>query len=680
MVLREARRFFRSSPLLSFSGVLVLALGIGTSTLALALLLAFSSLTYPGMRTLGYATVAEETNDGGSISIAWSRFEELRTTSRQGVKFAAYSEPINTTLEAHGTNKPLKVAAISSGFFSVFTPRLMAGRDFPPVEEGQAGRHVVILGAPLAAELFQSPQNAVGRSVVIAGLPYEVVGVAPRGFHGIFGDSVAAWVPANCVVPLLFDLPPNMHMPPDAWKSINSFYGVAATNHVSSAELAKDLALSLPLRAATEAPLHVSQGLTIDPMRDAKLRTWFRLGLLLALVFTIISSLNYSLLLLARMPRYLEEVRLKKALGATALRLMAELMVGPATMVGASLLTACLFWAGGLRMIARAPGVYGELVRGSWHAALLAFGIQVPLACGLTLAIALAPALGLLRDNGAPRTGYSSTATRNNGRLLQVTVTLQIAFCIGTWILASMVATSLFDLMKVPLGYDPDHLSVIQIGMSSSSMEMNSKDNIARALTIQNLQERVEAVPGVRSASYGDPPFESEAGGGTSALALLRLDKATATPLPAYQKDVGPGYFHTMGARTIRGTDISLHGSGNEIVINETLARELWPNDNPVGRSVRLIYPAFSGMPSFTKVVTVVGVVEDMRFKGRMETPHPTIFVSIMGGGFMDFGPHIIVNGIESMHSLEAVVNPFVAAQMPGMKVVSIYSVADRAR
>jgi hypothetical protein len=381
------------------------------------------------------------------------------------------------------------------------------------------------------------------------------------------------------------------------------------------------------------------------------------------------------------MPRYLEEVRLKKALGATALRLMAELMVGPTTMVGASLLAAGLFWAGALRMISRLPGSYGELVRGSWHAALLAFGIQVPLACGLTLAIALAPALGLLRDDGAPRSGYSSTVTRHSGRLLQVIVTLQIAFCIGTGILAGMVVTSLFNLMQTPLGYDPEHLVVVHIGMSSGSMEMRSTDDIARALTIQNLQERVEAVPGVRSASYGDPPFESEKeSGGTSALSLLRLDKTTASPHAAYQKDIGPGYFHTLGTRIIRGTDISLHGSGNEIVINETLAKELWPNDNPVGRSVRLIYPAASGMPSFTKVATIVGIVENMRYRARMETPHPTIYVSIMGGGFMDFGPHIIVNGTESMHSLEAVVSPFVAAQMPGMKVDSIYSVADRER
>ena len=115
MILREARRFLRSSPLLSISAVVVLALGIGASAVALALLLAFSSLAYPGMRAMGYATIAEETEGGGSVPIAWHRFEELRDASRQSTTLAAYSRLINTTLEMNGRSRPVRVAAISSG-------------------------------------------------------------------------------------------------------------------------------------------------------------------------------------------------------------------------------------------------------------------------------------------------------------------------------------------------------------------------------------------------------------------------------------------------------------------------------------------------------------------------------------------------------------------------------------
>jgi putative ABC transport system permease protein len=364
MIIREARRFVRSSPLLSISAVVVLALGMGASALALALLLAFSSLAYSGMRAAGFATIAEETDGGGSVPIAWRGFEELRGSLRQGTALAAYSRLISTRLEVNGRSRPLRVVAVSSGFFSVLTVGLTAGRDFSRVEEGQAGRHVAILSTAVAVGLFQSPQSALGRFVVIDGLPYEVVGVAPPRFQGVFGDSAEAWVPANCVIPLILKPPPGGHPDPYIWKGMSAFYGVAASEGASSADLVTDLGHSLPLRATTGGPLHVSQGLTSDPARDARVRKWLRLGLLLAVVFTIVSSLNYSLLLLARTPRYAEEVRLKKALGAGSGRLMAELMTGPAALMGAGLLAAGLCAAGGLASIARVSEFYGQLVRG----------------------------------------------------------------------------------------------------------------------------------------------------------------------------------------------------------------------------------------------------------------------------------------------------------------------------
>jgi predicted permease len=666
------------------SAVVVLALGIGASALALALLLAFSSLAYPGMRANGYATIAEETEGGGSVPIAWHRFEELRDASRQGTTLAAYSRLINTTLEINGGSRPVRVAAISSGFFSVLTAGLTAGRDFSRVEEGQAGRHVTILSPALAAGLFQSPQNALGRFVVIDGLPYEVVGVAPPRFRGVFGDSAEAWVPANCVIPLILKPPSGGLTPPDLWKGMAAFYGVAASDRVSSADFVTELGHSPTLRAVAEAQLHVSQGLTTDPARDVKMRRWLRLGLLLAVVFTIVSSLNYSLLLLARTPRYAEEVRLKKALGAGSGRLMTELMIGPAAMVGAGLLAACLFWAGGLMLISRVSEFYGQLVRGSWPSAFLAFGVQVPLACGLTLVIALIPALGLLRDDGAPRMGYTSTGTRHTSFLLQVLVTLQMACCIGTWILAGMIVTAVTTLMREPLGYDPSHLTVVCIrqvsGTTTFTAGAENKSSFPTPSAIESLLKQVTAVPGVRSASFvSNAPFDRP----METVKLQRMDSTSETPRTVYEMDVSPEYFRTMGARIVRGSGFpsdNLAGGVHEIVINETLARELWPNDNPVNRSVRFIEPEFGGMPSFTYVATIVGVVEDMRLSGFTASPGPTVFSSINGLAFIDITPDLIVKGSESIYSLQDVASRQVAAQMPGLGVQSAYSVGDRAR
>jgi len=679
MILREARRFYRGSRLLSLSGVVVLALGIGASAVLLALMLAFSSLTYPGMRNIAYATIAEETEGGGSIQIAWPRFEQLRASTGGRTTLAAYSKIINTTLEVNGNRRPVRVAAISSGFFSVFTPRLVAGRDFSQIEEVQAVRRVAILSHLLAKSLFGSAENALERFVVIDGLAYKVVGVAPSGFRGIFGDLAEAWVPASCVIPLILKAPSGESTAPDVWKYIAAFYGVGESDHVSSTELVADLVHSLPLRVGSDAPLHVSQGLTTDPVREIRLRKWLRLGFLLALFFTIVSSLNYSLLLLARTPRYAKEVSLKRALGAGIGRLMAELMIGPATMVGSGLVAAFMFWAVAMILISRVPA-FGQPVRGSLHTGFLAFGIQVPLACGLTLLIALIPALSFLRE-GAPRGGYESTGNQGTGFLLQFTVTLQIAFCIATWILAGMIVSTVTSLMRENLGYNPSHLTVVSIGPGPGgvSFAVGANRSFPTVSAIRSLIDEVTDVPGVRSASFAsNAPFDPQMG----TLTLQRIDDASAPPRTVNQVLVSPDYFRTMGTRTLResASSESLTWGVNEIVINEALSKELWPKESPLNRAVRLTDPNGGGIPAVTFAAVIVGVVEDMRISGVSASPEPTVYLSVNGAEFFDISPYLVVNGSESEQALQDVVHRQVAALMPGLGVLSTYSVNDRAR
>ncbi len=681
MIFREARRFLRSSPILSLSAIIILALGIGASALALALLLAFSSLTYPGMRALGYATIAEETEGGGSVPIAWQQFVELRGSSPQNTKLAAYSRLGNATLEVNSKSRPLRVAAVSSGFFSV-AAGLSAGRDFNRAEESQAGGHVIIVSSLLAATLFTSPETALNRVLVINRVHYDIVGVARPGFQGLFGDSVDAWLPAECLVPVVVPLQDRVagSANPNAWKTVSDFYGIAASDQISSAGLVSELSRSLPLRTVGESALHVSRGLTTDPVRDEKLRKWLRLGFLLALVFTIVSGLNYCMLLLARTPRYAEEVRLKKALGAGSGRLLAELLVGPAVVVGAGLLAGFFFWVGGLTLISRVSAFYEQLVGGSWHAAILAYGIQVPLACAVTLVIALVPALGLLRSDGAPRLGTTSTPSRRTGLALQSVVTLQITFCVGTWVLAGMIISAVTSLEREHLGYDPSHLSVVSIEPAAEwvSFSASGGDTFPPVSSIKSLLEQVTALPGVRSAAFaGSAPFSEPLG----TITVQRMESASEAPRTVNDAAVSPGYFGAMGTRIVRGKDFSwqnLTGDLREVIINASLAKELWPNANPIGRSIRIIYPTFAGMRSFSLGKTVVGVVEDTRFSGFTESPQPTLFESLRGTGFVD--SCLLVNGSESLQSLQDVAGHKVAALMPGLAVKDTYSVGERAR
>lgn len=676
MIMRESRRFLRSSPLLSLSGTVVLALGIGISSLALAFILAFSSLTYSGMRSVGYATIAEETQGGGSVQVSWRRLDELRAPLGQDTTLATYSKPISTVLDAGGISRKMDVSAISSGFFSVFTTRLSAGRDFRYDEESHAGMHVVILSSTLSVTLFESPANALEKSILLNGLPFEVVGVAPSGFHGMFGNNVDAWVASNCVIPLKFNMPPGQHSNPDAWKEIALFYGVVASGRLSSLALRATLSNLLPLRATGKAPLHVSQGLTTDPIRDMKVRKWLRFGLLLAFIFTLVSSLNYCMLLLARAARAEEEVRLKKALGASGRQLVTELMIGPAAMVVVATAVACLLCAGGMMAIAHVSPFYEQLVRGFWHVALVGIEIQLLFAGSLTLIVALIPAIGCLRADTAPRMGY--TTSQRTGFLLQIPVTLQIVFCVGSWIMAGMIVASFLALMRVPLGYDPSHLSVVKFVMASSSMNVISSHSTPEAAALESFADQLAAIPGVQSASYSDGiPF---AGPGQT-LEIQRLDRASTAPRTLSETEASPNYFKTMGIRILQGEGFSAHGIGvEEIMVNQTLAKQLWPDENPTNQSVRLIQPAYAGMPTFSNVARVVGVVEDLRLAGYAETPEPSIITSIHGASFVDMTPAFLVKGTVSAKTLQEVASRQGASYLPEYRVDSADNVSEQAK
>lgn len=670
----------RSSAALSLSAVAVLALGIGLSTLALAMLLAFSSLTSPGMRSMGYATIAEETGGGGSAPITWNTFESISHLPQQRVEFAAYSRGIATNLDRDGKSSSLTVAAVSRNFFSVFTTDLAAGRDFNPDAEGQQEQHVIVIGASLATKLFNSSEFALNRFLVLDGVPYRVIGVASPRFNGLFGNSVDAWVPPSSVLALEFPSQAKL-APQNLWKALPVFYGLAASHMQASFGMTQALSQSLPLHRAGKTSLHVSQGLTNDPLRDAKQRKWLRLGLLLGLIFTIISSLNYSLLLLARTPRYADEVLLKRALGASTGRLATELMIGPAITLGIAVLVASALWMAGLFWLSGISPFYEQLMRGSYGMALVALGIQVPVMCALTLLIALIPAIQLLRDNANPHSGYAITSPRRSGLFLQTLVTSQIALCVGTCILAAMVIAAVVSTESVGLGFDPSHRTVLSIGPTSDTISfITGHDRSFPPVSVtRGLIEQALTLPGAQAAAVAEAaPFDDSH---DKTIQIERLDGTVPAPLTVDDIVVSPGYFRAIGTRVLLGSEFSwadLEGDTSGVITNESLARELWPNASPVGRSLRLIFPALSGIPSSTSVATVIGLAPDIHFSGLAETPEPTIFRSIKGTALID--SLLIVEGTEPAAALRKVSQQQLNERVPSLGVQSVYSIAERAQ
>ena len=525
--------------------------------------------------------------------------------------------------------------------------------------------------------MFGSPRAALEQPVLLDGFSFQIVGVAPPAFHGLFGDLADLWVTANSVVPLQFNLPNGDLAPSGLWKYINTFYILVASDLESSARLAADAGRLFLLRASDGSSLAAAQGISVDWQRDRTLRRWLRLGLGFTLSLALVSCLNVCLLLLARAPLLLEEVRLKRALGAGTRRILIELAMGPAAMMSSGLLAALLLWAAALVVVARLSNLNEQLLLGSATAVIFALARQLFAAFALVLAVALVPAAAALRSSAAPRMGATATAGHRVILLMQVPVSVQIGCAIGVSILAGMIGASLLALMRQPLGFDPSHRLVVCLAPSNGSIEFRGKTGAStQFLALNRVIERVRALPGVRAVSYVDAaPFD----GDRTVDGVRNADTPSAPPLLANHVLVTSGYFRTVGSRILRGRDVSdwtRTGASNEVAISEMLAIELFHGANPVGRSVSVIVPARFGLHLHTHSATVVGVVEDTRAAGFASSPQPTFYEE--GHAYSDARPHLVVYGEVPVHALETWTKQAVAEWMPGMGLERIYSISDK--
>jgi hypothetical protein len=194
-------------------------------------------------------------------------------------------------------------------------------------------------------------------------------------------------------------------------------------------------------------------------------------------------------------------------------------------------------------------------------------------------------------------------------------------------------------------------------------------------LALQRALEQLRALPGVRAASYVD---EAPFGGQKNVDEVQRAD-ASSAPILADHVLVTSGYFATMGSRILRGRDVaewSTARSPHEIVLSSALAGLLFHGADPVGKAVNVIIPARFGLRVYNYSATVVGIVEDGRAAGYASSPEPTFYEE--GHAYSDAMPHLVVNGAESIPSLEAWTKNALAQWMPAMGVMQIYSLSDK--
>ena len=622
--LRYAVRAFRRAPGFAVAAALTLALGIGATTTVFSVVdgVLLHGLPY---RDADRIVNLWETSDNGGFRLpSYPTFKDWRAESQtwgdafESLAFVKGAEAIYV-----GENGPERILAssVSPGFFHLLGTAPLLGRTFLPDEERAGANRVVVLSYELWRRRFGGDATIVGKTVVLTGAPATIVGVMPRGFA--FPTWSMLWQPIAAI---------------ENTDSSLSKRGVHTDSRTigrlrAGADSARVAAVmrTIEQRLATAYPNEQGHwnGAVMQPVRDEILGgvkpTLLALGGAVLLVL-LLACTNVANLSLVRAAARARELAVRAALGAGRRRLVRQLLVESLT----------LAVAGGALGVALAVVAVGQVRRSVGVdfprvSEIVVEGRVLVFAAGVTLVAALlagvAPALRATRSSALARLRsgvHGSVGSRHDARARGGLVAAQFALALVLLIGSGLLIRSFRKLQSVDLGFAPANR--VAIGLFPPD---KYNDAEADASLYRQLLERVAAVPGVRDVAIVN---HLPIGGGwvTSPVQIDgRTDDATRQPDALY-RTASESYLRTMGMRLARGrwftADDMRDRSG--FVVNETLAKQMWPGVDALGRHITLRRSS-QLRPDFGQPVTgtVIGIVHDVKQQSIDNAATPEVYV-----------------------------------------------------
>jgi predicted permease len=618
-----ALRALRKAPAFTLVAVVTLALGIGANTAI------FSVVNAALLRPLPFADAGRlvflwnQTRGGDPNPLAPQRMLDFRRQMTSFERSAALAH-ISYTLTGYGDAESIPGASVSSGFFDVLGTQPLLGT---PFHEGRADPSSVVLGYGLWVRRFGSDPSIVGRTITLNGRARLVVAVMPRDFFWPFinGRPSADVGPELWVPPAAADVP-RAAIDEDSDLSANRTAGfvrlVARLKPGVTPDGADAEARAIGDRLAREHPEDGGRSAMIVPMREQFFGSLARplyvltgaVGFVLA-----IACANVASLLLGRGAARQRDLALRRALGATRLRIVRQLLTEAAVLASIGAVAGALiaWWGTAALLRVAPPDIAAAGAAFGWR--VLGFTVCAALLSGL--AFGLLPAIQFSRGDlsGTLAEGSTRGSGSRRGRVIRdALVVAEIAVALVLLVGAALLVRSFAVLSRVDTGIDTRNLLTFDVRLSGPRAQYQARQVEFYA----SLQRRLERVPGVISAgSAVTLPI------GGDDFGTGYLVEGRPKPRPGYEPHAGyqivmPGYFAAMGIPIMRGRDVrdsDTHDAPLAVVlVNEALAREQWPGADPVGR--RLVFDDAGAW------MTVVGVVGDIRHLGPAVPPRPEIY------------------------------------------------------
>jgi putative ABC transport system permease protein len=602
--LRYGIRVLAKRPGFTIIAVLALALGIGATTAI------FSVVNAVLLRPLPYSEPERLaliwTYFGPDLPQNWvsgPEFIDMKERSETFEDFAAMTWP---SLSLTGTGDPEQVqcGAVTANLFPLLGVAPAQGRAFTEEEDKPNAERVVILSHGFWQRRFASDPNILGQAVSLDGQNATVVGIMPPGFGVLPPDAQS---PRNIElwVPMALDL-----------KQLNrGNHGFRVVGRVKSGVTLEQAQAEMSAIAEQldKEFYNFGFGINVVPFHGHVVRN-IRLALVILLaavgVVLLIACANVANLLLTRAVAREKEIAVRIALGAGRWRLIRQLLTESVVLAFIGGVLGLLLAFIGLRaLIALAPESLPRIDEAGIDSGVLLFTLATSLLTGIIFG--LVPAFQASKTDlneslkeGARGSGGALRGSRSRSTLVIAEVAMALMLLSG----AGLLIRSFIRLQDVKPGFNPENLLTVRLRLPQSRYS----DAAQLAPFYQQLIERVRALPGVEAiGAISHLPLSGSYMSGTVTVEEALASDPQNASFEADRRIISPDYFRAMGITLLNGrafTDQDGQGAPPVAIIDESFARRFWPNQDPVGKRVKL-----GGGQSPNPWMTIVGVVAHVK-------------------------------------------------------------------
>jgi predicted permease len=632
MDLRYAIRTMWKSPGFTSVAALALALGIGANTAVFAVVntLLLNPLPVEKISTLAALNTTQEKNtaqSGDVQALSFQNLKDLRERTRAFSSLAGHSSPMPVTMIDKAKPHRVFMELVTSNYFQTLGLRSYLGRFFLPDEDTKPGSAaVVVLGYSAWQSRFGGVSDIVGRTIKLNDTAFTVVGVGPKDFKGlyaVFGPDL--WVPSMMAEQVL----PSSLQNALTDRTVPLFTGIGRLGTgIALPQARAEMKIAAAALDNERPDANQGQNIVVRPLTEAaygpeRQALMFGGAFLMAIVglVLLIACSNVANLLLARATVRRQEIAVRIALGAGRRRLIRQLLTESILLGLLGGVFGFIFGYGGCQLLSSLrPAEYAQNLA-DLRIDPVVFGFAFAIAVLTGLIFGIVPALRTSRTSVSEVLKEETrTAGRTRGRINLANALLagQVSISLVLLVVAAMFLRSIQHEYAIDPGYQTKHLALFMLYPGQAGYDQTRTEQFYK-----QVRDRVSSVPGIASLSWAsNMPLWGRKEVGVVIQGQEQRKKSEA--ISAVVNTIDLDYFSTLGVSFVKGRDFKQDDGGSSApvaIINETMAAEYWPNQDPLGKRVQL--------PHGRDFLQIVGVVKTSNYQTLGESPQSCIYIPL---------------------------------------------------